>query len=47
MLVIPAIDLMSGEAVRLEKGDFATKKVYSSRPAEQGPKKPVVSFFKQ
>ncbi len=35
MLVIPAIDLMGGEAVRLEKGDFATKKVYSSRPAEQ------------
>jgi phosphoribosylformimino-5-aminoimidazole carboxamide ribotide isomerase len=35
MLVIPAIDLMSGEAVRLEKGDFATKKVYSRRPAEK------------
>ncbi len=35
MLVIPAIDLMGGEVVRLEKGDFATKKVYSSRPAEQ------------
>ena len=35
MWVIPAIDLMGGEAVRLEKGDFATKKVYSSRPAEQ------------
>jgi phosphoribosylformimino-5-aminoimidazole carboxamide ribotide isomerase len=35
MLVIPAIDLMGGEVVRLEKGDFATKKVYSRRPAEQ------------
>jgi phosphoribosylformimino-5-aminoimidazole carboxamide ribotide isomerase len=35
MLVIPAIDLMGGEAVRLEKGDFATKKVYSRHPAEQ------------
>jgi len=35
LLVIPAIDLMGGQAVRLEKGDFATKKVYSSRPAEQ------------
>jgi phosphoribosylformimino-5-aminoimidazole carboxamide ribotide isomerase len=33
MLVIPAIDLMSGEAVRLEKGDFATKKVYAKDPA--------------
>jgi phosphoribosylformimino-5-aminoimidazole carboxamide ribotide isomerase len=35
MLVIPAIDLMGGEVVRLEKGDFATKKVYSRRPAEE------------
>jgi len=34
MRVIPAIDLMGGEVVRLEKGDFATKKVYSRRPAE-------------
>jgi phosphoribosylformimino-5-aminoimidazole carboxamide ribotide isomerase len=35
MLVIPAIDLMDGEAVRLEKGDFATKKVYARDPAEK------------
>jgi phosphoribosylformimino-5-aminoimidazole carboxamide ribotide isomerase len=35
VLVIPAIDLMDGEVVRLEKGDFTTKKVYSRRPAEQ------------
>jgi phosphoribosylformimino-5-aminoimidazole carboxamide ribotide isomerase len=35
MLVIPAIDLMAGEAVRLEKGDFATKKVYARNPAEK------------
>src|SRR5574337_831984 len=34
MLVIPAIDLMGGEVVRLSKGDFATKVVYSRRPAE-------------
>jgi phosphoribosylformimino-5-aminoimidazole carboxamide ribotide isomerase len=34
MNVIPAIDLMGGEVVRLEKGDFATKKVYSRHPAE-------------
>ncbi len=32
MLVIPAIDLMGGEAVRLEKGEFATKKVYAKDP---------------
>ncbi len=35
MLVIPAIDLMSGEVVRLEKGDFDTKKVYAGRPADK------------
>jgi phosphoribosylformimino-5-aminoimidazole carboxamide ribotide isomerase len=35
MKVIPAIDLMGGEVVRLEKGDFATRKVYSRHPAEQ------------
>jgi phosphoribosylformimino-5-aminoimidazole carboxamide ribotide isomerase len=35
MIVIPAIDLMGGEAVRLEKGDFATKKVYAKDPAEK------------
>lgn len=35
MLVIPAIDLMGGEAVRLEKGDFATKKVYAKDPTEK------------
>ena len=35
MLVIPAIDLMDGEVVRLEKGDFATKTVYSRHPAEK------------
>ncbi|BDG04375.1 1-(5-phosphoribosyl)-5-[(5-phosphoribosylamino) methylideneamino] imidazole-4-carboxamide isomerase [Anaeromyxobacter oryzae] len=35
MLVIPAIDLIGGEVVRLEKGDYATKKVYASRPAHK------------
>jgi phosphoribosylformimino-5-aminoimidazole carboxamide ribotide isomerase len=34
MLVIPAIDLMDGRAVRLTKGDFATRVVYSDRPAD-------------
>jgi phosphoribosylformimino-5-aminoimidazole carboxamide ribotide isomerase len=33
MLVIPAIDLMDGKAVRLEKGDFARRTVYSDDPA--------------
>jgi phosphoribosylformimino-5-aminoimidazole carboxamide ribotide isomerase len=34
MLVLPAIDLMGGQAVRLSKGEFDTKVVYSDRPAE-------------
>jgi phosphoribosylformimino-5-aminoimidazole carboxamide ribotide isomerase len=34
MLVIPAIDLMDGQVVRLQKGDFATRTVYSAHPAE-------------
>jgi phosphoribosylformimino-5-aminoimidazole carboxamide ribotide isomerase len=38
VLVIPAIDLMSGEVVRLQKGDFATKTVYSRHPAEEAAK---------
>jgi phosphoribosylformimino-5-aminoimidazole carboxamide ribotide isomerase len=33
VLVIPAIDLMSGEVVRLRRGDFETKTVYSTDPA--------------
>jgi phosphoribosylformimino-5-aminoimidazole carboxamide ribotide isomerase len=32
MLVIPAIDLMDGKVVRLSKGDFATRVVYSEDP---------------
>lgn len=34
MLVIPAIDLKDGEAVRLYKGDYAKKTVYSHHPEE-------------
>jgi phosphoribosylformimino-5-aminoimidazole carboxamide ribotide isomerase len=30
--IIPAIDLMDGCCIRLTKGDFATKKVYSADP---------------
>ncbi|MCL2568287.1 MAG: 1-(5-phosphoribosyl)-5-[(5-phosphoribosylamino)methylideneamino]imidazole-4-carboxamide isomerase [Oscillospiraceae bacterium] len=32
MLIIPAIDLQGGEAVRLFKGDYAAKTVYSNDP---------------
>ncbi|MCL2699395.1 MAG: 1-(5-phosphoribosyl)-5-[(5-phosphoribosylamino)methylideneamino]imidazole-4-carboxamide isomerase [Defluviitaleaceae bacterium] len=34
MLIIPAIDLQGGEAVRLYQGDYARKTVYSQNPAE-------------
>ncbi|MBN1798559.1 MAG: 1-(5-phosphoribosyl)-5-[(5-phosphoribosylamino)methylideneamino]imidazole-4-carboxamide isomerase [Spirochaetales bacterium] len=34
MLIIPAIDLLNGQAVRLFKGDYEQMKVYSSDPAE-------------
>ena len=34
MLVIPAIDLKDGEAVRLYKGDYNQKTVYSKNPEE-------------
>ena len=30
--IIPAIDIISGNCVRLEKGDFATSKIYDSNP---------------
>lgn len=32
MLVMPAIDLKNGEAVRLYKGDYEKKTVYSTKP---------------
>ena len=34
MLVIPAIDLKDGQAVRLFKGDYSQKTVYSDHPEE-------------
>ena len=34
MIIIPAIDLMDGQCVRLEQGDFNTKTVYSSEPVQ-------------
>ena len=33
-MIIPAIDLQNGEAVRLYKGDYSKKTVYSKNPAE-------------
>ena len=34
MLILPAIDLYEGKAVRLLKGDYAQMTVYSGRPRE-------------
>lgn len=34
MKIIPAIDLIDGKCVRLTKGDFSTKKEYSSDPLD-------------
>lgn len=30
--IIPAIDIIAGNCVRLEKGDFATRKIYDTNP---------------
>lgn len=34
MIIIPAIDIINGQCVRLTKGDYDTKKVYNESPVE-------------
>ncbi|MCS3529072.1 1-(5-phosphoribosyl)-5-[(5-phosphoribosylamino)methylideneamino]imidazole-4-carboxamide isomerase [Chryseobacterium sp. JUb7] len=34
MKIIPAIDIIDGKCVRLSKGDYDTKKIYSENPVE-------------
>jgi len=34
MIIVPAIDLIDGKAVRLTKGDYSQKKVYNENPVE-------------
>ncbi|MCO5231717.1 MAG: 1-(5-phosphoribosyl)-5-[(5-phosphoribosylamino)methylideneamino]imidazole-4-carboxamide isomerase [Chitinophagales bacterium] len=34
MIIVPAIDLIGGQCVRLTKGDFNTTKVYNAHPIE-------------
>lgn len=34
MRIIPAIDIIDGKCVRLSKGDYTTKKIYSEHPLE-------------
>ena len=34
ILPIPAIDIIEGQCVRLQKGDYATSRVYAQDPVE-------------
>ena len=34
MRIIPAIDIIDGNCVRLSKGDYNTKKIYNESPLE-------------
>lgn len=38
MKIIPAIDLLDGQVVRLQKGDYQKKKVYNDNPIEESAK---------
>ncbi len=38
MNIIPAIDLLDGQAVRLQKGDYAKKTIYNHNPLEEAQK---------
>ena len=38
MKIIPAIDLLDGQVVRLRKGDYATRKIYNENPLEEAEK---------
>lgn len=38
MRIIPAIDIIDGKCVRLSKGDYSTKKIYSEDPLEMAKK---------
>ena len=44
MNIIPAIDLISGECVRLSKGEYDSKKVYSKSPADIARKYQDIGF---
>lgn len=35
MIIIPAIDLLDGQVVRLQKGDYAKKTIYNHQPVEE------------
>ena len=45
MLVIPAIDLIQGECVRLYQGDYSQKTLYENNPVVQAAKFETAGFF--
>lgn len=44
MRIIPAIDLLDGQAVRLQKGDYNKKTIYNHNPLEEARKFKTVGF---
>lgn len=44
MKIIPAIDLLDGEVVRLEKGDYSKKTIYNSDPVDEARKFKTAGF---
>lgn len=44
MKIIPAIDLLDGQAVRLQKGDYNKKTVYSTQPVNEAVKFKAAGF---
>ena len=44
MRIIPAIDLLDGQAVRLQKGDYAKKTIYNHNPLEEAQKFKAAGF---
>jgi phosphoribosylformimino-5-aminoimidazole carboxamide ribonucleotide (ProFAR) isomerase len=44
MTIIPAIDLLDGQAVRLQKGDYERKTVYNKNPLEEARKFKAFNF---
>jgi phosphoribosylformimino-5-aminoimidazole carboxamide ribotide isomerase len=44
MKIIPAIDLLDGQAVRLQKGDYEKKTVYNANPIEEAEKFKAAGF---
>ena len=44
MKIVPAIDLLDGQAVRLQKGDYSKKTIYNHNPIEEAQKFKTAGF---